>query len=139
MTFEEWVSCNYSAIDDTWVLAMMQRSWNASREDTASVSEPVAVMWYEPGSGKPRFAGLGDTVQAGTWERGTKLYAASVIEPDNSQAVALSKEQMRITQLQDALELAFQFIDDAQITDGQWHWAEEARAALSATANKEPK
>ena len=50
----------------------------------------------------------------------------------NSQAVALSE---RITQLQDALETALEFIADATITEGQWHWVEEARAALSAPAS----
>jgi hypothetical protein len=43
-------------------------------------AQPVAVMWFEPGSGKPNFAGTGDTVEAGTWERGTKLYAAPTPE-----------------------------------------------------------
>lgn len=61
------------------------------------------------------------------------LYAPRPIEaPDNSQAVALSA---RITQLQNALETALEFIADATITEGQWHWVEEARAALSAPAS----
>lgn len=66
------------------------------------------------------------------------LYASPAIDaaPENAQAVALSE---RITQLQNALETALEFIADATITEGQWHWVEEARAALNAPASKEPK
>lgn len=62
------------------------------------------------------------------------VYAAPrpIEAPNNSQAVALSE---RVTQLQDALETALEFIADATITEGQWHWVEEARAALSAPAS----
>jgi hypothetical protein len=50
--------------------------------------------------------------------------------------LAQSAEQDRIDALEEALRLALAFIDDAQITDGQWHWLDEVRPVLSKGASK---
>jgi len=47
-----------------------------------------------------------------------------------------SAEQDRINALEEALRIALEFIDDAQITDGQWHWLDEVRPVLSKGASK---
>jgi len=41
--------------------------------------------------------------------------------------LAQSAEQDRIDALEEALKLALAFIDDADISEGQWHWLDEVR------------
>lgn len=169
MTFEEWVSRNYSAIDDTWVLAMMQRSWNASREDTASVSKPdnsqvIAV------SDALKQRGLDDHLRRINRPDGWK--GDPDIEPDNSDAELGAYVRRLVQELSDspksflyqvqraisdqsqansqAVALSdqqiydkFSFLEGVVNERNYRRIAETAieiqRAALSATANKGPK